>query len=148
MPTCPNCHSKVSEPLRTWPTVEPKKSWEIVESTVGIYWCTKCNTKFPFVVGKRDLKLIETNQLEELHDKIKAMDKVKQELEKKVDQLEQEKTVVKESLVLTRLEDRVENLKVEVSLLREVKREIEGMIKYLEHASSLKTSEQKALHTQ
>jgi len=145
MPTCPTCRSKVSEPLKTWPTVEPKKNGEIVESIVGIYWCDKCNTKFPFVVGKRDLKLIETNELEELHNKIKMMDKVKQELTKKVDQLEQEKMVVKESFVLTKLEDRVEHLKVEVSLLREVKREIEDMIKYLEHSHSLKTSEQKAL---
>ncbi|MCP8308971.1 MAG: hypothetical protein H3Z54_09810 [archaeon] len=143
MPICPNCHSEVSEPLKTWLTVEPKNGWEIVESTVGIYWCAKCKTKFPFMVGKQDLKLIETNKLEELHDKIKMMDKAEKELAKKVDQLEQEKMVVEENLMLTRLEDKAENLKVEVSLLKEVKREIEGMIKYLEHTPSLKTSEQK-----
>ncbi|NWG10013.1 MAG: hypothetical protein HXX80_06915 [Nitrososphaerales archaeon] len=134
MPTCPSCRSKVSEPLKTWPIVEPKKSGEIVESTVGIYRCTKCKAKFPFVVGKQGLRLIESNKLEELHDTIKKMSKVKQDLTEKVDQLEQEKMVAEESLVLTRLEGKAENLKVEVSLLREVKRELEGMIKYLEHA--------------
>ncbi|MGQ9469045.1 MAG: hypothetical protein ACUVTD_04375 [Nitrososphaerales archaeon] len=141
MPTCPNCGSEVSEPLKTWPTVEPKRSGEIVESIVGIYWCAKCKTKFPFMIGKRDLKLIETKELRELHDKIKMMDKVKQELVKKVNQLEQEKMAVEESLVLTRLEDKAENLRVEVSLLKEVKGEIESMIKYLEHSNSPKTSE-------
>jgi hypothetical protein len=138
MPTCPNCRSKVSEPLKTFPIVEPKKDGEITESTVGIYWCSKCNEKFPFVVGKKDLKLIETEKLEELHDKIEKMDKVSQELVKKVDLLEQEKTVAGESLVLAKLEGRAENLKVEVSLLKEVKRELEGMIKYLEYATSPK----------
>ena len=143
MPICPNCSSKVSEPLRTWPTVEPKENGEILESTVGIYWCTKCKTKFPFVIGKRDLKLIESSELEELHHKIKMMDKVKQELARRVDQLEQEKMAVEESLVLTRLDDKAEKLKVEISLLREVKREIEDVIKYLEQSYSLKSSEQK-----
>jgi len=136
MPTCPNCRSKVTEPLKTFPVVEPKKDGEITECTVGIYWCSKCNEKFPFVVGKKDLKLIETEKLEELHDKIEEMDKVKQELVKKVDRLEQEKIVAEESLVLAKLEGRAENLKVEVSLLKEVKRELEGMIKYLEQAIS------------
>ncbi|MCP8304611.1 MAG: hypothetical protein H3Z50_03955 [archaeon] len=119
-----------------------------MDFTVGIYWCTKCNANFPFVVGRRGLKLIETDKLEELHDKIKAVDKVKQELMKKVDRLEQEKAMVEESLVLARLEDRAENLKVEISLLKEVKRELESMIKYLEHAPSLKvaTSEQKSIN--
>ncbi|MCP8320076.1 MAG: hypothetical protein H3Z52_03910 [archaeon] len=144
MPTCPTCNSKVSEPLKTWSTVEPRESGEIVESTVGIYWCAKCKTKFPFVIGKRDLKLIETSKLNELHHKIKMMEEVKQKLEKRVDQLEQEKVAVEESLVLTRFEDKFENLRVEVSLLKEVKREIEDMIKYLEHSNSLKSSEQKA----
>ncbi len=88
------------------------------------------------MVGKRDLKLIENRELQELHEKIKMMDKVKQELTKKIDQLEKEKTVVEGNLLLTRLEDRAENLKVEVSLLREVKREIEDMIDYLEHTPS------------
>jgi hypothetical protein len=142
LPTCPTCHSKVTEPLKTWSTVEPGKNGKILECVVGIYWCTNCKTKFPYVVGKRDLKLIENRELQELHEKIMMMDKVKQELTKKIDQLEKEKTVVEGSLLLTRLEDRVENLKVEISLLREVKREIEDMIDYLEHAPYFKTSKQ------
>lgn len=137
MHTCPTCRSKVSEPFKTFPYVmEPKRDGEITECTVGIYWCTKCNEKFPIVVGKKDLKLIETEKLEELNDKIGTMDKVKQELAEKLEQLEQEKVVAEESLMIAKLEGRAENLKVEVSLLKEVKRELEGMIAYLEYATS------------
>ncbi|MCP8312356.1 MAG: hypothetical protein L6M37_05340 [Candidatus Methylarchaceae archaeon HK02M1] len=143
MPTCPTCRSNVSEPLRTWPIVKAEKNGEIVDCTVGIYWCTKCNIKFPFAVGRQRLKLIETDKLEELHDKIKMVGKVKQELMKKVDQLEQEKAIVEESLILARLEDKAENLKVEISLLKEVKRELESMIKYLDHTPSLKVETSK-----
>ncbi len=95
------------------------------------------------MLGKRDLKLIENRELQELHEKIKMMDKVEQELTKKIDQLEKEKTVVEGNLLLTRLEDRFENLKVEVSLLKEVKREIEDMINYLEHTSFFKLQGEK-----
>jgi len=86
------------------------------------------------MVGKRGLKLIETNKLEELIDKIKTNEKIRENLSKKVDQLEKEKMKVEENLALTKLENRAENLKVEISLLIEVKKELEGMIKYLEDA--------------
>ncbi|MEM3382977.1 MAG: hypothetical protein QXL52_00045 [Nitrososphaerales archaeon] len=128
--------------LKTWPIVEPGKNGEIVECVVGIYWCTKCKIKFPYVVGKHDLRLIEKRELVELHEKIKILDKVKQDLAEKVDQLEKEKIMAEGNLMLTKLEDKAENLKVEISLLREVKKEIEDMIDYLEHNLSLKTSGQ------
>ncbi|MCP8323034.1 MAG: hypothetical protein L6N96_02495 [Candidatus Methylarchaceae archaeon HK02M2] len=133
MPTCPTCRSKVLEPLKAWPIVEPQKNGEIKDYTVGIYWCTKCNTKFPFVLGKRSLKLIETNTLVELHNKFKTLEKNKQELLQKVENLEQEKRVAEMGLILTRLKDKAENLKVEVSLLKKVKNDLEGMIQFLDN---------------
>lgn len=133
------------EPLKTWSTVEPGKNGEILECVVGIYYCIKCKTKFPYVVGKRDLRLIENRELGELHEKIKMLDKIKQDLVERVDQLEKEKMVVERNLLLTKLENKAENLKVEVSLLRELKREIENMVEYLEKCPYLKAKKATAI---
>ncbi|MEM3437793.1 MAG: hypothetical protein QXP55_04600 [Nitrososphaerales archaeon] len=145
MPTCPTCHSKVTESIKTWSIVEPGKNGEIIECVVGIYWCTKCKIKFPYVVGKYDLRLIEKKELVELYEKIKMLDKVKQDLVEKVNQLEKEKIMAEGSLFLTKLENKAENLKVEVSLLKEVKREIESMIEYLENTPYYELQNRKSL---
>ena len=133
MPICPNCHSKVSELLKTWPVVRPKKNGEILDCKVGIYWCDKCNEKFPLIVSKQSLKLIEVKKLKELYDKIKIADKINKEFIEKVDKLEKEKMMIEKSLILTRLENRSEYLLMEISFLKEVKKELMDIIKFLEN---------------
>lgn len=133
MPACPKCGTGVRTPTKTWTIPsEPDSRGRLLEQTVGLYQCAKCGEKFPHVYGRQKLKIISVKELEQLDRAVNEARAENQVLHARIKALEAEGVQLRaeilrlqETLVLTELQSRLENLRRDVFTLRREKTALE-----------------------
>ena len=129
MPNWPKCGNREVSPSRTFSViVEPAKGERgMTERRVGMYTCSKCDTKFPTVISKQRYLIVAEEQLrsiqgelttvkkdnEELQTQMKSMARGQKELEGTVERAAKEYEVKRLETKLSELETFVEHLRKE-----------------------------------
>lgn len=128
MPACPECKTMVRSPVKVWATSDPSRDGGLVERHVGLYECTKCKTKFPYVYGSQSLKLVKVidwQKLQEEYTKAKEqvvlLGKEQADLRAKLEQME-----------LDLLSSKAQGIRDYISLLKEWRLQVQYDILPLE----------------
>jgi len=117
--TCPTCGTKISTPVKTSSVLgDIRKDGSFSESTVGIYECGKCSSKFPHVLGRLKLEIIKSKELQKLHQDLDVAVSLNEKLTADNEKLSTDSEDVKRQVELTVLEGKVACLNGEVISLR------------------------------
>ena len=134
MPNCPKCGNKEALPTRTFSViVEPSKGERgMTERRVGMYTCSKCDTKFPTVISRQRYLIVAEEQLKSIQDELNAVKKDNDGLNTKVKDMAEQQRQLESAMDRTakendvrRLRDRLSELESFVSYLRKEKGELE-----------------------
>ncbi len=134
MPSCPNCGTAIASPAKVFTViVEPKEGERgLTQRKVGMYSCDKCGTKFPTVVSRQHYLVVAEEQLGRIQTDIKSLKKANQELEKRIELMDEEYADLHKKLDSTKkdaetkvLEAKLEALERHVTYLRKEKGELE-----------------------
>jgi septal ring factor EnvC (AmiA/AmiB activator) len=134
LPVCPKCGNKVQTPTKVFSViVEPKESERgFTERKVGMYQCTKCQTKFPTVISKQHYLVVAEEQLKQMQGDLKSFQKNNEELEKELkivkkdyEQLQNILEKDKKESEIKRLEVKLHALEEQVTYLRKEKGKLE-----------------------
>ena len=108
----------------------------MTERKVGFYECSQCSTRFPHVYGRQKLKIVKTEQWQDLKTSLSEAEDAKAELGERVGGLERERDMLHsevrtlgEKLVLAKLEGKAETLQREIEILTSGKRELEEEVR-------------------
>ncbi|MEE9134970.1 MAG: hypothetical protein V3U25_03860 [Nitrososphaerales archaeon] len=119
MVTCPTCGTRINSPVKTSSVLgDIRKDGSFSESTVGIYECGKCSSKFPHVLGRLKLEIIKSKELQKLHQDLDMAVSLNEKLTADNEKLSTESDDVKRQVELTALEGKVACLNSEVISLR------------------------------
>ncbi len=119
MVTCPTCATRINSPVKTSSVLgDIRKDGTFSESTVGIYECEKCQSKFPHVLGRLKLKIIKSKELQQLHQDLDKAVSLNVKLTDDNEKLVTESDDVKKQVELTVLEGKVASLSDEVISLK------------------------------
>ncbi len=119
MVTCPTCGTRINSPVKTSSVLgDIRKDGSFSESTVGIYECGKCSSKFPHVLGRLKLEIIKSKELQKLHHDLDIAVSLNEKLTADNEKLSTESDDVKRQVELTALEGKVASLNSEVISLR------------------------------
>ena len=126
MPVCPSCGTTNDTPSKVFTViVEPGEGERgLTQRKVGMYQCSKCNTKFPIIVSRQKYLVVAEDQLKKIQGDLKDLRAVNQELEQKVNSLMKDQEQLQETLKSKEKESELKQLEVKV-------RALEGQISYL-----------------
>ncbi|MDA4112660.1 MAG: hypothetical protein OK474_01275 [Thaumarchaeota archaeon] len=126
MPACPTCGTTADTPTKVFTViVEPKEGERgLTQRKVGMYQCSKCNTKFPIIVSRQKYLVVAEDQLRKIQRDLKDLKSTNEELEHKVDRLVKEQEELQETLRRKETESLVKQLEVKLNAL-------EGQVSYL-----------------
>ncbi|MBI4257945.1 MAG: hypothetical protein HY619_03225 [Thaumarchaeota archaeon] len=135
MPACPRCKKIVKTPIQTFTHLnESDRKGGILEQTVGLYECSTCREKFPYVYGRQKLKLISTTELEKLQRALSDVKTENQTLQEKLGVTESEAAGLRfevaelQKTVMAIGHNWMEGLRVDVDTLRQEKTKLEEEI--------------------
>ena len=126
MPNCPKCGNKESLPTKTFSViVEPSKGERgMTERRVGMYTCSKCDTKFPTVISRQRYLIVAEEQLKSIQDELSAVRKENEGLGVKVKQMAEQQKDFESAMDRTAKENDVRRLREKLS-------ELESFVGYL-----------------
>jgi predicted nucleic acid-binding Zn-ribbon protein len=126
LPACPTCGTTADTPTKVFTViVEPKEGERgLTQRKVGMYQCSKCNTKFPIIVSRQKYLVVAEDQLRKIQRDLKDLKSTNEELERKVDGLVKEQEELQETLRRKETESLVKQLEVKLNAL-------EGQVSYL-----------------
>ena len=105
--------------------VEPKEGERgLTQRKVGMYQCSKCNTKFPIIVSRQKYLVVAEDQLRKIQSDLKDLKATNQTLEQKVNGLVKDQEELQETLKRKDKESQVKQLEVKLTAL-------EGQVSYL-----------------
>jgi predicted RNase H-like nuclease (RuvC/YqgF family) len=134
LPACPNCGTAVASPAKLFTViVEPKEGERgLTQRKVGMYNCEKCGTKFPVVVSRQHYLIVADDQLNKIQTDIKTLKKTNQDLEKRIQLMDEEYAEIQKTLDKSKkdadtrvLEAKMDALEKHVAYLRKEKGELE-----------------------
>ena len=134
MPNCPKCGNKEALPTRTFSViVEPSKGERgMTERRVGMYTCSRCDTKFPTVISRQRYLIVAEEQLKSIQDELNAVKKDNDGLNTKVRGMAEQQRELENAMDRTakendvrRLQEKLSELESFVSYLRKEKGELE-----------------------
>ncbi len=134
MPNCPKCGNKESLPTKTFSViVEPSKGERgMTERRVGMYTCSKCDTKFPTVISRQRYLIVAEEQLKSIQDELNAVRKQNEGLGVKVKEMADQQRELENAMDRTakendmrRLREKLSELESFVGYLRKEKGELE-----------------------
>jgi DNA repair exonuclease SbcCD ATPase subunit len=129
LPTCPECGTKVTNPIKTWSMAgRPTRKGERFKLTIGIFNCLRCGKNFRSVVGKekeritlkgmvKEIKGIERRLVHTLGDLREKIEKLKDEKTELLEKIERLKKAGEEKA--NRLENEIASLRKEIEYLKE-----------------------------
>jgi len=104
----------------------------MTERRVGMYTCSKCDTKFPTVISRQRYLIVAEEQLKSIQDELNAVKKDNDGLNTKVRDMAEQQRQLESAMDRTakendvrRLRDRLSELESFVSYLRKEKGELE-----------------------
>ena len=126
MPACPSCGNATDTPSKVFTViVEPKEGERgLTQRKVGMYQCSKCNTKFPIIVSRQKYLVVAEDQLRKIQSDLKDLKATNQTLEQKVNGLVKDQEELQETLKRKDKESQVKQLEVKLTAL-------EGQVSYL-----------------
>jgi len=126
LPNCPKCGNKEALPTRTFSViVEPSKGERgMTERRVGMYTCSKCDTKFPTVISRQRYLIVAEEQLKSIQDELNTMKKDNEGLNTKVRGMAEQQRELESAIGRTAKEN-------EVRRLQEKLTELESFVGYL-----------------
>ena len=126
MPACPKCGNKENLPTRTFSViVEPSKGEKgMVERKVGMYTCSKCDTKFPTVISRQQYLIVAEEQLKAIQSELAGVKKENGELAAKVQHMSVQQKEMEESIEAAAKENEMKRLQTKLS-------ELESFVQYL-----------------
>ena len=126
MPNCPKCGNREGLPTRTFSViVEPSKGERgMTERRVGMYTCSKCDTKFPTVISRQRYLIVAEEQLKSIQDELNAVKKDNDGLNTKVKGMAEQQKELESAMERTAKETEVKRLKEKLS-------ELESFVGYL-----------------
>lgn len=126
MPNCPKCGNKEGLPTRTFSViVEPSKGERgMTERRVGMYTCSKCDTKFPTVISRQRYLIVAEEQLKSIQDELNTVKKDNDGLNAKVKGMAEQQKELESAMERTASETEVRRLKEKLS-------ELESFVGYL-----------------
>lgn len=137
MPACPSCGTTTDTPSKVFTViVEPNEGERgLTQRKVGMYQCSKCNTKFPIIVSRQKYLIVAEDQLKKIQGDLKGLRATNEELEQKVNNLVKDQEELQEALKQKEKESQVKQLEVklralesQVSYLRKEKGELEEKV--------------------
>jgi predicted nuclease with TOPRIM domain len=116
--------------------VEPNEGERgLTQRKVGMYQCSKCNTKFPIIVSRQKYLVVAEDQLRKIQGDLKDLKATNLELQQKVTDLVKDQETMQETMTqkdresqLKQLEVKVHALEGQVSYLRKEKGELEEKV--------------------
>jgi predicted nucleic acid-binding Zn-ribbon protein len=126
LPACPTCGTTTDTPTKVFTViVEPKEGERgLTQRKVGMYQCSKCNTKFPVIVSRQKYLVVAEDQLRKIQRDLKDLKSTNEELEHRVDGLVKDQEALQEALKRQEKESLVKQLEVKLNAL-------EGQVSYL-----------------
>ena len=126
MPNCPKCGNKEALPTRTFSViVEPSKGERgMTERRVGMYTCSRCDTKFPTVISRQRYLIVAEEQLKSIQDELNTVKKDNEGLNTKVRGMAEQQKELESAIGRTAKENEVRRLQEKLS-------ELEGFVSYL-----------------
>ena len=126
MPNCPKCGNKESLPTRTFSViVEPSKGERgMTERRVGMYTCSRCDTKFPTVISRQRYLIVAEEQLKSIQDELNAVKKDNDGLNAKVKGMAEQQKELEGAMERTAKENEVKRLQAKLA-------ELESFVGYL-----------------
>jgi septal ring factor EnvC (AmiA/AmiB activator) len=126
LPNCPKCGNREGLPTRTFSViVEPSKGERgMTERRVGMYTCSKCDTKFPTVISRQRYLIVAEEQLKSIQDELNAVKKDNDGLNTKVKGMAEQQKELESAMERTAKETEVKRLKEKLS-------ELESFVGYL-----------------
>ncbi len=137
MPVCPSCGTATDTPSKVFTViVEPNEGERgLTQRKVGMYQCSKCNTKFPIIVSRQKYLVVAEDQLRKIQGDLKDLKTTNLELQQKVTDLVKDQEIMQETMTqkdresqLKQLEVKVHALEGQVSYLRKEKGELEEKV--------------------
>ncbi len=134
MPNCPKCGNKEALPTRTFSViVEPSKGERgMTERKVGMYTCSRCDTKFPTVISRQRYLIVAEEQLKSIQGELTAVKKDNEDLNTRVRGMAEQQRELETAMDRTakendlkRLMEKLSELESFVSYLRKEKGELE-----------------------
>ena len=126
MPNCPKCGNKESLPTRTFSViVEPSKGERgMTERRVGMYTCSRCDTKFPTVISRQRYLIVAEEQLKSIQDELNSVKKDNEGLNTKVKGMAEQQKELESAMERTAKENEVRRLQAKLA-------ELESFVGYL-----------------
>jgi uncharacterized coiled-coil DUF342 family protein len=126
LPNCPKCGNKEPIPTRTFSVlVEPSKDERgMTERRVGMYTCSKCNTKFPTVISRQRYLIVADEQLKSIQNELSAVKKDNDGLNTKVKEMAEQQKELESAMERTAKENELRHLQVKLV-------ELESFVGYL-----------------
>jgi septal ring factor EnvC (AmiA/AmiB activator) len=137
LPACPSCGTTTDTPSKVFTViVEPNEGERgLTQRKVGMYQCSKCNTKFPIIVSRQKYLVVAEDQLRKIQGDLKDLKATNLELQQKVTDLVKDQEIMQETMTqkdresqLKQLEVKVHALEGQVSYLRKEKGELEEKV--------------------
>jgi septal ring factor EnvC (AmiA/AmiB activator) len=137
LPACPSCGTRTDTPTKVFSViVEPKEGERgLTQRKVGMYQCSKCDTKFPIIVSREKYLVIAEEQLKKIQNDVKDLKRTNTELLQSVDGLKRNQEELRETVRRTEQESQVKQLEVklhglenQVSYLKKEKGELEEKV--------------------
>jgi len=137
LPACPSCGTATDTPSKVFTViVEPNEGERgLTQRKVGMYQCSKCNTKFPIIVSRQKYLVVAEDQLRKIQGDLKDLKATNLELQQKVTDLVKDQEIMQETMTqkdresqLKQLEVKVHALEGQVSYLRKEKGELEEKV--------------------
>ena len=120
MPNCPRCGNKEPIPTRMFSViVEPTKDEKgMTERKVGMYTCSKCGMKFPTVVSKQHYLIVAEEELRNMQEELKTVQKNNQGLQDRVKSIEKEHDELLVTLEKHRHDSEIHTLELKLDQLQ------------------------------
>jgi predicted RNase H-like nuclease (RuvC/YqgF family) len=119
LPNCPKCGNKEALPTRTFSViVEPSKGERgMTERRVGMYTCSRCDTKFPTVISRQRYLIVAEEQLRSIQDELNAVKKDNEGLNAKVKGMAEQQRDLELAMDRTAKENDMKRLREKLSEL-------------------------------
>ena len=119
MSNCPKCGNKEALPTRTFSViVEPSKGERgMTERRVGMYTCSRCDTKFPTVISRQRYLIVAEEQLRSIQDELNAVKKDNEGLNAKVKGMAEQQRDLELAMDRTAKENDMKRLREKLSEL-------------------------------
>ena len=134
MPACPNCGTEVASPTKLFTViVEPKEGERgLTQRKVGMYQCSKCDTRFPTVVSRQHYLVVAEDQMTRFQAGLRELKKTNQDLERRIESMGKQQADFERMIERTKkdadtrvLEAKIDALERHVAYLRKEKGELE-----------------------